>query len=63
MKRIRKVRQVHGSCRRAEKSVEFEDDGDTNGRECTWNSPLRLAGTRDQEKNRDHPDRSIIKRS
>ena len=34
--RNQKHKQIHGSCQRAEKSVEYESDCDTNCKWSTW---------------------------
>ena len=63
-KRKRKDKQIIGSYQRAEKTVEYHGDGDTNCRWCTWKSPQRLVketrGMVNRSKNQDL-DYSIVK--
>ena len=55
------------SCLRAEKSLEHESDGDTNYSWRTRESPQGLeketSGIRNQRKNQDHTDRTIVENS
>ena len=60
-KKKKKKEEMFGSCKRSEKAVKHEYDGDTNYCWCTRNSSQRLGGTGNQKKNSDYTDHSIFK--
>ena len=60
-KRIQNDRQLLGSCLRTEKVVEHESDSGTNCLNYFQRDRKENGGSREQRKNRNHPDHNIVK--
>ena len=56
---LQKEREILGVCQRKKKAAEYESDGDTSCKWCTWNGPQSFGKgtgrTGNQKKNRDRP--------